>query len=101
MNGQTPPRRKRPTRPDMHPTETPRPTRRKTASTGAAKPKASRPKSPPASEATTPAPVPVLPDRAGDVSAAINPRQLAFFALIAALIVAVLRRLLGRRRGAG
>jgi hypothetical protein len=40
-----------------------------------------------------------LPDAAGDVTVALTPRQLAFLALIAALILAVLRRLFGRRRG--
>jgi hypothetical protein len=40
---------------------------------------------------------PTLPDVGGDVTVALTPRQLAFLALIAALILAVLRRAFGRR----
>jgi hypothetical protein len=119
MNGQTPPRRKRPTRPDPQPSETPRPTRRSKKPAGAAKPVgAGKPATPPpeaeAASAAPPAappeptkpPIAVfapapLPDRLGDVSPALTPRQLAFMAVIAAVILAVIRRLFGgRRKGA-
>jgi predicted trehalose synthase len=39
-----------------------------------------------------------LPDRAGDVTVAVTPRQLASMVLIAAVILAILRRVSGRRR---
>jgi hypothetical protein len=38
------------------------------------------------------------PDALGDVTVALTPRQLAFLALIAAVILAILRRVLGRVR---
>jgi hypothetical protein len=41
-----------------------------------------------------------LSDRAGDVTPAVTPRQMAFMALIAGIILAILRRVFaGRRRG--
>jgi hypothetical protein len=41
-----------------------------------------------------------LADHAGDVSPAVTPRQMAFMALIAGVILAILRRVFaGRRRG--
>jgi len=40
-----------------------------------------------------------LPDRAGDVRVAVTPRQMAFLALIAGVILVGLRRLSGRGRG--
>jgi hypothetical protein len=41
---------------------------------------------------------PARPTRAADVAVAVTPRQLAFLALIAGLILALLRRVTGRRR---
>jgi len=38
-----------------------------------------------------------LPDRAGDVRVAVTPRQMAFLALIAGVILAILRRVFSRR----
>ena len=43
----------------------------------------------------------LLPDSAGDVRVAYSPQQLAFLALIAAIILAILRRLVGRRSRSG
>jgi len=41
---------------------------------------------------------PALADRKGDVTVAVTPQQLAFLALIAGVILVVLRRIIGRAR---
>ena len=111
MNGQTPPKRKRATRPDPHPTEVPRPKRtRSAAPRPATKAASDAPETAPVAPAPPSAPAPAqppiavfapapLPDRIGDVSPALTPRQLAFMAVVAAVILAVVRRLVGRGRG--
>jgi hypothetical protein len=42
-----------------------------------------------------------LPDRRGDVTVALTPRDLAFMALIAAVILAILRRVIRGARSRG
>jgi hypothetical protein len=54
---------------------------------------------PAAGQPIDPATLPGAPaDALGDVTVAITPRQLAFLALIAAAILAILRRVAGRNR---